>query len=94
MEREDALHADAGRDLAHGKGGPGTAATATDNRALEDLDALFVAFLNLHVDPDGIARAEFRPLPEKALFDLGNLFHRIISFLTVSTSFLSLSGCG
>src|SRR5436190_1578883 len=58
VEGEHPLHADAARNLADGEHLPRPAALARDHDALEDLDALFVAFLDLHVDPDRVAGSE------------------------------------
>ena len=57
---EHALNAFACDNAANGKGVVDLAmSTATrDNRAVKDLDALFVAFLDLGVDVDGIADFE------------------------------------
>src|ERR1043165_9588597 len=58
IQREHALDADTAGDLAHGEHLARAAALAGDDDALEDLDALFVAFLDLHVDLDRAARSE------------------------------------
>src|SRR5262249_36574918 len=58
LDREDALHADALRDLAHGERGAGTAASPIDDDPLEHLGALLVPFDHPHVDPDRVAGAE------------------------------------
>src|SRR5215475_13151865 len=50
VQGEDALHALAERDLAHGHGGPGPAAAQPDDHALEDLDALALRLLGLALD--------------------------------------------
>ena len=61
-EGEYALHSDAVRDLADSKGLSSSASTALKNNALEVLDSLFVAFLNLVMDSDGIASLELGEL--------------------------------
>src|SRR5512143_3897803 len=58
MEGEDALDADAERDLADREGGLGPAAALADDVAAEDLDALLVAFPDDDVDLDGVADVE------------------------------------
>ena len=58
IEREDTLHAVAEADLAHGEAGLRPPA-ARDHHAFERLQAFLVAFLDLDVHPDGIARHEF-----------------------------------
>src|SRR5688500_16112725 len=58
VHREDALDADAVRDLADGEGLADTAATTGDAHALERLDALLVAFLHPDVNAQRIARTE------------------------------------
>src|SRR3546814_1661698 len=59
---EDALDAIAVRDLAHGEGGVEAGVLLADDHALVGLDALAVAFLDLDVDDDGVAGAEYRQL--------------------------------
>src|ERR1700688_93264 len=59
VQREDALDADAARDLAHEIGLAGAAAAPADHHALEDLDAFLVAFDDPHVDAHRVAGAEF-----------------------------------
>src|SRR3954447_14072942 len=72
IQREHALHSDAAGDLAHGEHLARTAATAGDDDALEDLDALFVAFLDLHVHLDRVAR--------RKVGDVGARFTRLDEF--------------
>ena len=59
MQREDALYTMAKADLAHGKAGLRAAATRNDH-ALKCLQAFLVAFLDLHVYADAVARHELR----------------------------------
>ena len=61
-EGEDTLHSDAIGDLADSKGFSSSASTALQHNALEVLDSLFVSFLNLVMDSDGIASLEFGEL--------------------------------
>ena len=61
-EGEYTLHADAVGDLADSKGLSGSASTALQHNALEVLDSLFVTFLNLIMDGDGIASLELGEL--------------------------------
>src|SRR3546814_13913107 len=49
-------------DLAHGEGGVEAGVLLADDHALVGLDALAVAFLDLDVDDDGVAGAEYRQL--------------------------------
>src|SRR5258706_2641380 len=75
IQREHALHADTARDLAHGEHLARATPLAGDHDALEDLDALFVAFLDLHMDLDRVARVEIRKVgPHFARLDQ---FHQI-----------------
>src|SRR5205823_3463142 len=60
IEREHALHPDTTGDLAHGEHLPRSAASARDDETLEHLNAFLVAFLDLHVDLDRVARREVR----------------------------------
>src|SRR5690606_10408972 len=59
---EHALDAVAVRDLAHGERGVEAGVLLADDHAFVGLDALAVAFLDLDVDDDGVARAEGRQL--------------------------------
>ena len=61
-EGEDTLHADAVSNLADSKGFGSSASTALQHNALEVLDSLFVTFLNLIMDGDGIASLELGEL--------------------------------
>src|SRR5438876_1871034 len=54
VERENALDTLAERHLAHRKGPARPAAMHPDDHALEDLDALLVAFAHFHVHADGV----------------------------------------
>src|SRR5882724_94150 len=56
---EDALNAVAEADLAHGEAGLRAAVFGDDN-ALKRLKTLFVAFFNLYLHADGVARDEIR----------------------------------
>src|SRR4249919_2673395 len=62
MGLEHALDAEAVRDLAHGEGGVDAGILLGDDHAFVGLHALAVAFLDLDVDDDGVARAEVRQL--------------------------------
>src|SRR5688500_206454 len=57
---EHALDAGAVRDLAHGEGRVQARVLARDDHAFVGLHALAVAFLDLHVDDHGVARARPR----------------------------------
>ena len=59
---EDTLHTHAVGDLADSKGLGSSASTALQDNALEVLDSLFVTFLNLVMDGDGIASLELGEL--------------------------------
>ena len=58
MDREDALHSLAEADLANRDGLAQAGIVAGDQRSFESLEALFVAFLDLDVDPQGVAGPE------------------------------------
>src|SRR5690606_16963828 len=58
VDGEHPLHPHTVRNPAHGEGLVEAAALPGDDHALEDLDALPVAFLDLHVDAHGVARPE------------------------------------
>src|SRR5438477_5484275 len=77
VEREHAFDADAAGDLAHGEHLARAASPAGDDDALEDLDALFIAFLDLHVHLDGVARGEVRDVG--ARFARLDQFHDVLS---------------
>ena len=57
MDRENALYSLAEADLAHGETGL-RAVVALDHYALEGLHALFVTFLDLHVNPNRVTGTE------------------------------------
>ena len=59
---EDTLHTHAVGDLADSKGLSSSASTALQDNALEVLDSLFVTFLNLIMDGDGVAGFELGEL--------------------------------
>src|SRR4029078_3562488 len=60
VHREDALDADAGRDLPHPEGLVDATAPLTHAESLERLEALLVALANAHHDPNGIAWRKLR----------------------------------
>src|SRR5690606_9460384 len=60
MEREDSLDAMAEADLAHCDGFAHATVIAGDHGAFKYLKTFFLAFTNLHVDANGIARPEGR----------------------------------
>jgi len=60
MHRKDAFNAVSERDFANGESRSHAAVLEADADAFEHLDALFVAFLDLYVNFDGIARLERR----------------------------------
>src|SRR5208337_3981143 len=60
MQRKDTLHSVAEGDLAHGKGGVAPGVPLPDDDAFENLNALLVAFFDLHVHANGIAGLELR----------------------------------
>ena len=57
MDGENTLHTLAETDLAHGEAGL-RPVVALDYHAFKGLHAFFLAFLDLHVDPDGVAGVE------------------------------------
>src|SRR5207245_381000 len=58
VRREDALHADAGRDLAHREGRVDPGTPSSDAHALERLQPLLVALAHPHHHAHGVARIE------------------------------------
>src|SRR6476659_156443 len=58
VHREGTLHADAEGDLADGEGFADAVALAAQDEALEDLDAGVLAFDDVHVNLEGVTRAE------------------------------------
>ena len=58
VQGEDAFHAHAVRDLAHGEGGVGGAALDADHVALEHLNTLFFAFHNAQMHFHRVAGAK------------------------------------
>src|ERR1051326_7653115 len=81
IEGEHSFDSDSSGDLADGEHLARTTAFARDDETLEDLDALFVAFLDLHVDLDGVAGREVR--------DVGARFARLDQFHDVRHGFTS-----
>src|SRR5262249_39266621 len=80
MQREDALDPDAARDLADGEGLPGAAPAAADDHPLEDLDTLFIALDDTHVDAHRVPGAELRMARSYvSALDLMQLIHGITS---------------
>src|SRR5664279_5255927 len=71
IQGEDTLHAHAARHFADGEGGAHAAALDADDDALEELDALLLAFLHLDVHLDGVAGLDARKVRTKqARFEL------------------------
>jgi hypothetical protein len=60
--RENPLNTDTVRHLAHGKSSIGRAFAFTYDHTLEDLDTLFVAFLDPDVHGHGVSRLEIREI--------------------------------
>jgi hypothetical protein len=70
MNRKDAFNAVSERNFANGEGRTHATVFEADANAFENLNALFVAFLDFYVDFDGIARFERRNIrPELLFFD-------------------------
>jgi hypothetical protein len=67
VQREDTLHADAARHLAHGERLADAATLARDAHALERLQTLLVALAHPHVHPQRIARVESRQVTAQLL---------------------------
>src|SRR5262245_36559920 len=67
VQRKNALDPLAERHLAHRERRAGAAAMNADDDALEDLDALLVAFAHFHVHLHRIARPHLRPLGQLRL---------------------------
>src|SRR5688572_5627088 len=71
VERKDPLDADAVRDLADGDRRAQAALLPTDHDPFEDLDALFLALLDLRVDSDSVTDLDVRDvLLQIGRFDL------------------------
>ena len=68
MDGEHLLHAHAVGDAADGDGLPDAAVLLGDDGALEDLDTLTGAFLDLHVHTDGVAHLDGGHFRFQALF--------------------------
>ena len=60
MQREATLHTGAEADLTNNEGLTDAAALTSDHNAGEGLDTGVVAFLDLHVDFNGVTRTECR----------------------------------
>src|SRR5688572_26435250 len=77
VEREHSLHTNTTRDLADSEHLARAATLAGEDDALEDLDALFVAFLDLHVDLDRVAGREVRDIAPRLarLYDFHDFWH-------------------
>src|SRR6185437_6558556 len=69
VDRENAFHALAEGDLAHGEGVARAAVIAGDADAFEGLDALLVPLLDLHVHAYRVAGVEGRQRRTRLLFD-------------------------
>src|ERR1019366_5684168 len=73
VQGKHALDTHAVGDLAHGEGSQRRAVTPVDDHALENLDALFVAFLDERVHPDAVAWTEIRDaIPAERIFDFSD----------------------
>ena len=73
VQREDALHALAEADLAHGDGLAHAGVVLGDDGAFERLQAFLVAFLDLDVHADGVAGPELGMVAPLRLFLVQNL---------------------
>src|SRR6185312_3230802 len=69
VDGEDALHALAEADFADGDGFAHTGIIAGNERALERLQPLLVAFLDFDVDAEGVAGPERGDIRTQALLD-------------------------
>src|SRR4051794_9117562 len=99
IHREDALDALAEGDLADGDALAHSRVVPGNDRAFEGLKALFVAFLNLDVNPDGVAGAElgvdFGPLVLLNKLGQQRVLHGIFLNLLVYTNMAGFAGaCG
>jgi len=79
VEGEHLLHTDAVGDTTDGEGLLDAAVLLGDDGALEDLDTLAVAFLDLQVDPDGVTHGDhgglgLQVLLSKRLHQIHNIF--------------------
>src|SRR5262252_8199935 len=75
MQREDALDSLSERHFADGERRARAAPMQADDHALEDLNALLVAFSDLDVHAHGVARLHRRTLSELSLFHQFNRAH-------------------
>ena len=74
VDEELTLHADVEAHLAHGERAACTSAVALQHDALEDLNAILVAFDDLVVNANGVTDPEVRgAFTELLFFDLGDL---------------------
>jgi hypothetical protein len=64
VDRKNALDTLAKADLSHCDGLAEARVIASDQDSFKDLETFFFAFLDLDVDADGVAGAEFRHLAE------------------------------
>lgn len=69
MQRENAFHTLAEADLSNRDGIAHARVVARDERAFEDLDALFFAFLNLDVHLEGVAWTKHRDVRAEVFLD-------------------------
>jgi hypothetical protein len=73
MQRENALNADPVGNLAYSERCQGRAATTIDHNALEDLDALFLAFFDEGMHPDTVAGTEiWQVVPSERILNFSN----------------------
>src|SRR5579863_1194456 len=71
MQREDPLHPDSVRDLAHGEGGAVAAAVDLDDDALEGLDAFLFPLDHLDLKPDRVTDPKLgQVFAQATLFEL------------------------
>src|SRR5688572_6653905 len=93
MHWENAFDTMTKRDLANRKSLAVAAVLNTDADTFKDLDAFFVAFLDLHVDFHCIARFEFRNIRSQLLcFDHVEYIHDCLTLVNPACSLLSSDG--
>ena len=75
VHREDALHANAVRDLSHGERLAHTTSTPRNADALESLNALLLTFLYAHIDAQRVACTEGRNSAKPLFFGFDEWMH-------------------
>ena len=91
LHGEHTFDANTARNLSNREGLADASALATDHDALEDLNALFVAFANAYVNRDGVTHLEGGEITsERLVFDEIQGTHRVSLSFCLSTAALLL----